>query len=111
MVEALVHVRGRDILALDVRELTDIADYMVIASGGTKRQVKALLDNLLLKAEEAKIEAIGVEGMDNKEWVLVDFADVIVHVMLPRAREFYELERLWSLDPVKPREGRDLAQD
>lgn len=114
-VDALDAIKGQDIVALDVRGQTDIADYMVVASGGTSRQVKAMVDNLLLKAREAGIEILGVEGQENPEWVLVNLIDVIVHVMLPKVREFYELERLWSVGPTKSGaksgESQRLAKD
>ena len=101
VVDALDDIKGREIIALDVTKQTDIADCMVVASGGTSRQVNALVDSVLSKAKEAGVEILGVEGQDTGEWVLIDLADVIVHVMLPQVREFYELERLWSVGPNK----------
>lgn len=102
--QALADLKAQNIQRLDVRELTDIADYLIIASGTSNRQVKALADNVLLKAKQAGVSLIGVEGADTAEWILVDFADVVVHVMQPATREFYDLERLWSVS--RPPAGR-----
>ncbi len=100
IVTALEDGKGHDILALDVSKLTSITDYMVLVSGTSSRHVKALVDRVL---EVAKLEgesARGVEGRETFEWVLLDLGDVIVHVMQKDAREFYELERLWSELPA-----------
>ncbi len=99
VIDALEDIKGNDIVALDVTKQTDIADHMVVASGNTSRQVNALVDSVVVKAKEAGVAVVGVEGKDTGEWVLIDLADVIVHVMLPTVREFYDLERLWSLGP------------
>ena len=99
VIDALDDIKGIDIVSLDVRDKTDITDHMVVASGATNRQVKALADSVVAKAREQGVTVIGVEGQDTGEWVLIDLADVIVHVMLPTVREFYELESLWSLGP------------
>ena len=82
-----------------MKEQTDVADYMVVASGNTNRQVKALIDNVSEKAKAKGVKPIGVEGLETAEWVLLDLTDVLVHVMLPAVREFYDLERLWSMTP------------
>ena len=101
VVEALDDIKGQEIVTMDVRSQTDIADYMVVASGGTGRQVKALINNVLVNAKAQGANVVGVEGQDTGEWVLLDLTDVIVHVMLPAVREFYDLERLWSMEPNK----------
>lgn len=101
VIEALEDIKGREIVTMDVRNQTDIADYMVVASGGTSRQVKSLIDSVLVKAKAQGANVVGVEGQDTGEWVLLDLTDVIVHVMLPAVREFYDLERLWSMGPNK----------
>ena len=106
VVEALEDIKGREIVTMDVRKQTDIADYMVVASGGTSRQVKSLIDSVLVKAKAAGANVVGVEGQDTGEWVLLDLTDVIVNVMLPAVREFYDLERLWSMGPNK--EGKSV---
>ena len=101
VIEALEDVKGRDIVKLDVRKLTTVTDYMVVASGTSNRHVQALADAVFEKAREAGHKPIGVEGTEGSEWVLLDLGDVLVHVMLPRVREFYNLEKLWSMTPRK----------
>ncbi len=99
VLDALDDIKGNEIVSLDVEGQTDIADFMVVASGTTARQVKALSDNVVVKAKAAGYPVNSVEGDDTSEWVLIDLGDVICHVMLPKVREFYDLERLWSVGP------------
>ncbi len=99
VLDALDDIKGNEIVTLDVEGQTDIADFMVVASGTTARQVKALSDNVVVKAKAAGYPVNSVEGDDTSEWVLIDLGDVICHVMLPKVREFYDLERLWSVGP------------
>lgn len=101
VVAALEEVKAKDIVKLDVRELTTVTDYMIVASGTSNRHVKALADAVAEKARKAGHRPAGIEGEDGSEWVLLDLQDVLVHVMLPRVREFYNLEKLWLLSPVK----------
>jgi ribosome-associated protein len=104
VVDALDDVKAQNIVKLDVREMTTVTDYMIVASGTSSRHVQALADNVAEKATLAGHKPIGVEGEQGGEWILLDLQDVLVHVMLPRVREFYNLEKLWSLGPA-----RDLA--
>ena len=99
VVEALDDVKAKDIVRLDVRNMTVVTDYMVIASGTSNRHVKALVDNVAEKAKAAGRRPIGIEGEDGGEGVLLDLEDTLVHVMLPKVREFYNLEKLWSIAP------------
>lgn len=104
VIEALEDLKAVDIRILDVRGLTSITDRMVIASGTSTRHVKSLADNVTRRTREAGFRALGVEGEQAAEWVLVDLGDVVVHVMIPGVREFYALEKLWSVGS-EPRTG------
>jgi len=94
---ALDDMKGVDVRVIDVRELTAITDRMVIVSGTSTRHVKALADNVALQAKQHGYQPLGVEGENAAEWVLVDLADVVVHIMMPEIRDFYALEKLWSV--------------
>ena len=100
VVEALDDVKARDIVRLDVRDMTAVTDFMVVASGTSNRHVNALVDNVAEKAKAAGHGPIGIEGAEGGEWVLLDLQDTLVHVMLPKVREFYNLEKLWSISPM-----------
>ena len=100
VIDALDDVKAKDIVRIDVRDLTTVTDFMVVASGTSSRHVKALVDNVAEKAREAGHRPIGVEGEEGGEWVLLDLQDTLVHVMLPKVREFYKLEKLWSISPA-----------
>ena len=100
VVDALDDIKAQDIVRLDVRDMTTVTDYMVVASGTSNRHVKALVDNVAEKAREAGHRPIGIEGEEGGEWVLLDLQDTLVHVMLPKVREFYNLEKLWSISPT-----------
>ena len=95
-VAALEDMKGQDITIIDVRGKTSVTDFMVIASGSSSRQVKTLVENVLEKVKEQGVRPIGSEGLDSGEWALLDLGDIVVHVMLPTARQFYDLERLWQ---------------
>jgi ribosome silencing factor RsfS/YbeB/iojap len=97
VMQALDDMKARDINAIDVRGKTSVADTLVVASGTSNRHVKSIADEVVRKAKQLGLPPIGVEGQREGEWVLVDLGDVIVHVMLPRTREFYGLERLWTI--------------
>lgn len=99
VVGALEDIKAKDIVVLDVSALTDVMDTLVVASGNSNRQVKALADNVVDECKKAGFQPLGMEGQDTSEWVLVDLGDVVVHVMLPETRAFYELEKLWSVRP------------
>ncbi|PXV56230.1 ribosome-associated protein [Dyella jiangningensis] len=97
VLNALDELKAKDIREIDVRGKTSIADLLVIASGTSARHVKSIADEVVKFAKQAGVMPLGVEGEQEAEWVLVDLGDVIVHVMLPRIREFYGLERLWTV--------------
>ena len=100
VVDALDDIKAQDVVRLNVQDMTTVTDWMVVASGTSNRHVSALVDNVAEKAREAGHRPIGVEGEDGGEWVLLDLQDVLVHVMLPKVREFYNLEKLWSIRPA-----------
>ena len=97
--EALLDVKAKDILELDVSAISNVADVMVIASGTSTRHLKALANNVAEEARKAGFRPIGVEGESDAEWILIDLGFVVVHVMLPAARKFYDLESLWRTTP------------
>ena len=97
VIDALEELKAKDVREIDVRGKTSIADLLVIASGTSARHVKSIADEVSKFAKKAGVMPLGVEGEREAEWVLVDLGDVIVHVMLPRIREFYGLERLWTV--------------
>lgn len=99
IVDALEDVKGIDICTLDVRELTSVVDFMVVATGTSTRQVKALADNVSKESKQAGFMPLSMEGTESAEWILIDYGDISVHVMLPDARELYDLERLWAYSP------------
>lgn len=96
VVTALDDLKAERIVQLDVAHLTTITDVMIIASGRSNRHVRAIAEALLEKCKAAGYALLGVEGLKGGEWILVDIADVVVHVMLPATRDFYEIEKLWD---------------
>lgn len=107
VVRALDSLKAKDVVALDVRNKTSMTDLIVIASGTSSRHVKSLADEVVKAAKKIGQPPLGVEGSREAEWVLVDLGDAIVHVMLPRSREFYGLERLWTVGDPEPADAFD----
>jgi ribosome-associated protein len=97
IVDALEEVKGQDITKLNVQDMTTVTDWMIVASGTSSRHVQALVDNVAQRAKAAGHRPTGIEGESGAEWVLLDLQDALVHVMLPKVREFYNLEKLWSI--------------
>ena len=102
VLSALDDLKAKDVKEIDVRGKTSIADILIIASGTSTRHVKSLADEVVRFVKKAGMMPLGVEGEKEAEWVLVDLGDIIVHVMLPRIREFYGLERLWTVGDDMP---------
>ena len=99
VVNTLEDMKAFDIVTLDVRGKTAITDFFVIASGNSDRHVKSSADSVAFQAKQAGQAPIGTEGLQEGEWALIDLNGVVVHIMQPRVRDFYQLERLWDLDP------------
>jgi len=105
-INALEDLKAEDILVLDVKDKTSVTDWIIVASGTSARHVKSIANNVSNAAKEAGHTPLGCEGQEDAEWVLVDLGDIIVHVMQRQAREFYDLESLWSVD-VAHRQNQD----
>ena len=101
VIDTLADMKALEVKVLDVRGLTDIADFMVIASGTSDRHVRSVAQRVVEKTKEAGFRPHGVEGQQDADWVLIDLNELIVHVMLPRVREFYGLEKLWDMTLAK----------
>jgi ribosome-associated protein len=100
-IEVLEDHKAIDIRCLDVAHLTSMMDFMIVATGRSDRHVRALGNALITYCKEHGIAVLGSEGQEAGEWLLVDLVDVVVHVMLPRVRDFYEIEKLWDISPRK----------
>lgn len=108
--DALDDLKAVDITTLNVRSVSSFTDYMVIATGTSSRQVIALAKHVIEQAKAAGQRPIGDEGLDNGEWALIDLGDIIVHVMLPQTRDFYQLEKMWN-DAAQEGEGDEVIRD
>ena len=100
VVEAIEDVKGNDITCLNVAGQTSVTDYMVIACGTSNRHVKSLADNVIEQCKKNGVRPLGTEGESKSDWVLVDLGDIVVHLMMPATRQFYDLERLWDFEAV-----------
>ncbi|MDR2187646.1 MAG: ribosome silencing factor [Azonexus sp.] len=109
VVSALEDIKGKDIEVINTTKLSSLFDRLVIASGDSNRQVKALARHVQEKAREAGVTVISVEGEDSGEWVLVDLGDLVVHVMQPTVRRYYNLEELWQMTPAQRRQAAGQA--
>ena len=102
---ALEDIKANDVVVLDVKQYASFTDYMIFASGTSSRHVKSIAGSVVDAAKKQSSPALGIEGLDVGDWVLVDLGDVVVHVMLPATRDFYELEKLWGEEMA----GADLS--
>lgn len=98
--DALDDLKAQDVVVMDVTELTDVTDTLIIATGTSARHVKSLAENVVEDAKKSDMRPLGTEGIAAGEWALVDFGDLVVHVMQASTRDLYELEKLWSLEPA-----------
>lgn len=98
-INTLEELKAENITVLDVSSMTTITDTMIIASGRSVRHVKSLAQQLSEKIKSDSLEVLGIEGEQTAEWILVDLGDLVVHLMLPHVRDFYALEKLWSIGP------------
>jgi ribosome-associated protein len=101
-VDALEDIKAEDIVVLDVQSMSSLFDYIIVASAESTRQTRALVNNIQDKIKTLGGSIVGVEGEDSGEWVLVDLGDVIVHVMQPAVRAYYNLEQLWGGETPQP---------
>jgi ribosome-associated protein len=104
VITAIEDLKGENIVELDVKGKTSVTDLMVIVSGTSSRHVKSIAGNVVSEAKEAGVRPLGVEGELQAEWVLVDLGDIVVHVMQPHVRAFYDLEKLWQFDAAARQE-------
>jgi ribosome-associated protein len=109
VVNALEDIKGKDIEVINTSRLTSMFDRLVIATGDSNRQVKALARNVQEKVREAGAEVLSIEGEETGEWVLVDLGDIVVHVMQPTVRLYYNLEELWQTTPAARRKAAEAA--
>ncbi|AFJ01765.1 Iojap protein [Methylophaga frappieri] len=98
VLDALESIKAQDITVLEVTDMTDVCDYMIIATGNSNRQVKALANEVAVQAKAAGVQPLGIEGEDVGEWALVDLGDVITHIMTAPTRATYNLEKLWRVE-------------
>jgi ribosome-associated protein len=100
-IDAIEDIKAFDIKTIDVQGRNSLTDTLIFASARSDRQAKAIANNVIEKSKQAGVQPIGVEGMQTGDWVLVDLGDIIVHIMLPQVRDFYNIEKLWEVDEAK----------
>jgi len=99
VLDALDDLKGQEVTCIDVSDQTEMTDFMIIATGTSNRHVKSLVERVAEASDNYDLKPLGIEGLEQSEWVLIDLVDVVVHVMWPDVREFYDLEKLWTLGP------------
>jgi len=108
IIDILKENKAIDILKIDVKKLTSTVDFMVIASGTSSRHIRGLSEIAMAEAKKNNLSSIGVEGQDGSDWILIDFGDFLVHLMLPKVREFYNIEKLWGFVSLDINHSREL---
>jgi ribosome-associated protein len=109
VINALENMKAKDITVIDVRDRSSVTDFMILATGTSKKHAQAVCDNASTDAKAKGLKPLGAEGRDSSDWMLLDLGDVIVHVMTEQARNFYDLERLWGEPSEK--QGSDLTAE
>ena len=110
VIDALEDLKAKEIVVQDVSKLTNMTDVMIFVSGSSTRHVKSLADKVTTEVKKHGVMPLGVEGEDAGEWVLVDLADIIVHIMLPEIRDLYALEKLWSVEIAGDNKEKDKVK-
>jgi len=110
-INAVEDLKAFDINLVDVQGRSSVTDMLLFASGRSDRQVKAIANNVILEAKKAGIQALGVEGLNTGDWVLVDLGDIVIHVMLPQVRDYYGIERMWEADEGEGAQYTDNDSD
>lgn len=105
-IHALEEIKGKSIVCMDVRKLTQITDYMIVVTGTSSTHIKALCDKVVKDVKAEGVKVVGLEGREQSEWVLVDLGGVVVHIMLAPVRALYRLEDLWNFSPATGAEPR-----
>ena len=108
IIDILKENKAIDILKIDVKKLTSAVDFMVIASGTSSRHIRGLSEIAMAEAKKNNLSSIGVEGRDGSDWILIDFGDFLVHLMLPKVREFYNIEKLWGFESIDINHSQEL---
>ena len=98
--DALHDLKANDVVILDVDHLTTITDHMIVASGTSRQHVRSIAENVRVSAKKAGLEIVGIEGSEQGDWVLIDIGDIVVHVMIPEIRDYYQIEKLWNIDEI-----------
>ena len=100
--------KAQDIISIDLKDKSSMADYMIIASGTSSRHIRGLSEIAMAEAKKNNLSSIGVEGQDGSDWILIDFGDFLVHLMLPKVREFYNIEKLWGFESIDINHSQEL---
>ncbi|MBS1269330.1 MAG: Ribosomal silencing factor RsfS [Gammaproteobacteria bacterium] len=98
LIDLLEEMKAEDVQTFNVKELTSVTDYMIVSSGTSNRHVRSIAAHVLTEMRAAGVRPLGSEGAEHGEWVLIDYGDIVLHVMQPRTRDFYQLEKLWNPD-------------
>ena len=104
--EAIEDLKGQDVKVLDVTGISDVMDTLIIVTGTSNRHVKSIANSAIVEGKKQGFQPLGIEGMDVGEWVLVDYGDIVLHVMQQTTRDFYALEKLWTMEPSS-RQNKD----